>query len=200
MSQAAFDHAFEAVKALHKAAGLDRFVAFPEDARRADVIPYHIPAAERMVADAGKFIDAKYADATQSLIALHADIEWRVTYRDTHLEEDYRNRFACYKLIGTGSPFETTQMGGYLLYTTANLDYPWHHHPAEELYLILGGEAEFQAEGARAQTLRPGDTVQHASNQPHRMTTFESPVLCWVLWRPPHMDVTPVLTEREVRT
>ena len=44
-------------------------------------------------------------------------------------------------------------------------------------------------------TLKPGDTVFHAENQPHNMQTREKGVLAWVQWRG-EMSVAPVLTDR----
>lgn len=198
LNRPALDAAFAAARDLHQHPDLIEFAEFPQDITNLPVQPHHIPAADRMMAETC-FDTGPFADQARALMTPWKEVVWRETYRGTHLYEDYLQRFACYKLIGQNAPFVSQQMGGFLLYATANLDYPWHHHPAEELYLILGGAAEFQAEGEAERTLRPGDTIFHTANQPHRMTTFDQPVLCWVVWRPPHMDVKPVLTERKVR-
>ena len=73
------------------------------------------------------------------------------------------------------------------------LFYPWHHHPAEELYVIIAGEAVFEAAGRPPRRLGPGYTAFHASNQPHAMTTEDKPVLAYVLWRG-DLKTPPILT------
>lgn len=62
------------------------------------------------------------------------------------------------------------------------------------MYLTLAGEAEFMREGASNKKLRPGDTSQHASNQPHAMETHAHPVMAYVVWRN-GFETPPVLTE-----
>ena len=79
-------------------------------------------------------------------------------------------------------------MRSFVVYAPTGLYYPWHHHPAEELYLVLAGEAEFSIHGQTPKTLRPGDTTYHASMKPHAMTTHDHPVMAYVLWRSNLMD------------
>ena len=50
-----------------------------------------------------------------------------------------------------------------MLYAERGLFYPWHHHPAEELYVIIAGHAKFEAAGKKTRQLGPGDTIFHAS-------------------------------------
>ena len=74
--------------------------------------------------------------------------------------------------------------------------YPWHQHPAEEMYSVISGEAEFMRHGRENRVLREGQSCEHHSNQPHAMQTSGKPVLAWVVWRN-HFDVAPVLTPQD---
>ena len=51
------------------------------------------------------------------------------------------------------------------------------------MYLVIAGEAEFAIEGEASKTLRPGDTIYHRSNVPHALTTYDHPIMAYVLWR-----------------
>ncbi len=88
-------------------------------------------------------------------------------------------------------------MGAWVVYMPARLWYSWHHHPGEEMYLILAGQAEFLRKGHAPETLCEGDTVQHESNQPHAAETHDSPLMAYVVWRN-GFRTKPVLTPPEM--
>ena len=114
-------------------------------------------------------------------IADYAD--WRQTYTEEKVGADFLNRYGYFELVGPGGHFHSDTVRAYIAYWGDGLYYPWHLHEAEELYCIIAGHALFEAEGLPPQVLGPGDIRVHASNQPHAMTTTDSPVLALVLWR-----------------
>ena len=73
------------------------------------------------------------------------------------------------------------------------LYYPWHQHPAEEMYLCLAGEAVFIKQGSEDVTLQQGGIALHQSNQPHALEIQKHPVLCYVVWRN-ELNTSPILT------
>ena len=168
------------------------FVAFPDTLTEQPVTPYHTPAADLFYNEPNLFTD-RFAGFRDALIAAGPLAQWRETYKGTPIGADFLNRFACYEFIGHDAPFGTDRMRGFMVYQPPGLHYPWHHHPAEEMYVVLAGEAEFAIEGEGVQTLRAGACVYHRSNVPHALTTHEYPILAYVLWRN-HFDVKPVLT------
>ncbi|MBS9717707.1 dimethylsulfonioproprionate lyase family protein [Pseudohalocynthiibacter aestuariivivens] len=173
------------------------FCPFPNNVKWRELEPFYVPAAKTMVTDTG-FSTDKYTSLRDALIVLWDKANWRKTYRGTNIGDDFLNRFGCYELVGYEGHFECREMSSFLVYSDAGLHYPWHHHPAEEMYMIIAGEALFEAEGKPSRVLGSGDTAFHASNQPHAMTTQDSPVLAYVIWRGEGMDTGPVLTERPV--
>jgi mannose-6-phosphate isomerase-like protein (cupin superfamily) len=140
----------------------------------------------------GDTFDATLRDA---LIGVWDQAHWRETYRDTNIGEDFLTRFGCYELAGWEGHFTCQPMRSFLVYSEAGLYYPWHHHPSEEMYVIVAGSALFEAKGREPRVLGPGDAAFHASNQPHAMTTSDKPVLAYVVWRGPDMNIAPVLTD-----
>ena len=185
---------FEEARAVHAGhPDVAAFCEFPSDVSASTVEPHRIGAAELLEAETELGGDA-HAAFRDAFVACSPLAPWRETYRGTNIGEDFLSRFGCYELIGFDGAFSCTTMRSFVVYAPAGLHYPWHHHPAEELYLVLGGEAEFHLEGEPSRTLRAGDTAFHPSNRPHAMTTHEHPVMAYVLWRS-DLNIAPVLTE-----
>lgn len=197
MTDQAFEALLEQARAAHETqACLTEFCPFPGDLHEQAVEPFHIPAADFLNRETGLYSDAlpEFRDA---FVTAGSVAHWRETYRQANIEQYFLDRFGCYALIGKGGPWVSARMSSYMVYMPPNLYYPWHHHPAEELYLVVAGEAEFMREGADPETLRPGDHSFHASNQPHAMQTRDHPVMAYVVWRN-NLETLPVLTERDV--
>jgi mannose-6-phosphate isomerase-like protein (cupin superfamily) len=189
----AFERCLTELRALHAACpAIARFAPLPDSLAEQPVTPHDIPAARLMEADEGLFSDG-FEAMRDAFIAASPHAQWRETYKGTRMGPDFMNRFACYCLIGGGGPYVSDSLGAYVVYMPPGLFYPYHHHPAEELYFILAGEAEFLMEGAPSKTLRPGDHVLHPSNRPHATCTHAHPFMALVLWRG-NMSVKPVLT------
>jgi mannose-6-phosphate isomerase-like protein (cupin superfamily) len=128
--------------------------------------------------------------ATEVTVSLHEAVrgiadyaDWQQTYSEEEVGADFLNRYGWFELVGPGGHYLSDEVRAYIAYWGENLYYPWHLHEAEELYYIIAGQALFEAEGLPPQVLGPGDIRIHASNQPHAMTTTDSPVLALVLWR-----------------
>lgn len=198
MTDPAFLHLVDLLRDLHRShAGLGDFVPFAHDLRATGFKPFHIPASDLLQAETRLSSPDDLAPLRDAFVAAAPLARWRETYKDTDIGDDFLNRFGCYCLIGPDAPFVSDQMGGWVVYMPPHLDYTWHHHPAEEMYVVLAGEAEFRREGEAPETLRAGDTSFHASNQPHAMTTHDHPVMCYVTWRN-NLHTPPVLSPRAV--
>ena len=197
MTSPAFDALLEQARAAHRdTADIARFCPFPTDLRSSSFTAFHIKSADLMAAD--PVMNAPDAHPlARAFIAAGPQAQWRETYKNTMIGDDFMDRFACYCLIGQGGPWISDQMAGFVVYMPPGLHYTWHHHPAEELYYVLAGQAEFLREGADSKVLHTGDSSFHASNQPHAMETHDHPVMAYVIWRN-HLGTPPVLTERTV--
>lgn len=175
---------------------LAKFCAFPQDLTDTPVSPYSIPAARLMEHD-NILQGAEISRFAKASIAAGPVVHWRETYKDTDIGQEFLGRFGCYCLIGPNGAYHSKQMLAFVVYMPPGLYYPWHHHPAEEMYLVLAGEAEFRREGEAPQTLGVGQTSFHASDQPHAMETHDQPILAYVIWRN-NFGIKPVLTDRKV--
>lgn len=188
----------EARKAHATQPELQAFCDFPEVIREQNVTAKHDPLSDRMKNDPGLVSD-RFAGFRDALIAAGPLAQWRETYRDTPIGDVLHTHFGTYEFLGRDAPFGTDQMRGFMVYQTPGYHYPMHHHPAEEIYLVLAGEAEFHVEGRDSSILRAGDTAFHETNQPHALTTHDTPVLAYVLWRG-DLNTKPVFTHPETLT
>ena len=119
---------------------------------------------------------------------------WRNTFAHTGIGEHFLSRFGCYTIIGEGGPFSSDKVWVWMVYMPPDLYYPWHHHPGEEMYMVVSGQAIFKRQGLPDETLSEGASLFHNSNQPHAMQTMADPILCLVVWRN-GLGIKPVLTE-----
>jgi len=183
VTRPAFEAAFDAARRIHTSHfDLACFVDWDPAATWAGISPFHMPSAQNVPSDRS-LAEAPGLPERDAFIAPAPFASWRQSYSDEQIGSGFNERFGSYQLIGPEGHFHSASLSTFVLYAAANLWYPWHDHPAEELYLILAGEAEFFAAGRASRTLRPGDTAIHLSCQPHAMQTHDSPVLAYVLWR-----------------
>ena len=198
MTHKTFKDLLAQVRAVHAAhQGLQDFCDFPNDLQPQPMTPFHAPCADHMAQET-RFATSDYAALRDAFVRAGPHARWRETYKDTDIGDDFMKRFGCYCLIGPGGAYSSAKIAAYVVTMPADLHYTWHHHPAEELYFVVAGQATFFREGMPEATLGPGQTSFHASNQPHAMETRDHPVMAMVLWRN-GFDTPPQLTERPVK-
>ena len=194
MTRAVWNRLLDAVRdAYVQHPGLTGFAPFPDDITEQPVEPF-LPACADWFRKETALIGNEYRELRDALLAAASLAKWRETYKNTDIGSDFMDRVGCYSIIGTGGAFMSEKLWAWVVYMPSGLYYPWHHHPGEEMYMVLDGSAEFLTDGAAPRTLGPGEISQHASNQPHAMQTFDAPVLALVAWRN-GFDTPPVLTK-----
>lgn len=182
----------DAVRATYDAhPALPAFAPFPADLSPQDIQPVQRRACNLMRTDPS--LTSTDFDELQAAIHMAAPaMLWRETYKGNSPETRFMDRWGCFSIVGEGGPFASAALRIFVVYMPARLFYPWHSHPAEELYVVLAGQATFRRRGHADETLREGQTMYHATNEVHAIETFESPVLCLVVWRN-HLNTPPVL-------
>jgi len=174
-------------------AAMTDFAPFPDDVARQTVTPYHSKCCDGFCQDQA-LVSQNYPALQQALRAASDAVHWRETYKETDIGDDFMDRFACYCIIGENAPFMSAAIRLFMVYMPSHFYYPWHHHPAEEMYMVVSGNGVFKRKGQPDERLGEGDTSFHASNQPHALETLEDPVLCLVAWRA-DFETPPVMTK-----
>ncbi|WP_170346256.1 dimethylsulfonioproprionate lyase family protein [Ruegeria atlantica] len=176
------DDVLEAARQLHQAhPDLAAFASWPDDLTPTGLQPAHMPATD-LVGDFGLDGVAPTHDLVAAIKASAHLAQWKHTYTAEEVGADFLNRYGYYELFGPTGHFHSTQLRGYVGYWGAGLDYDWHSHQAEELYLTLAGGAVFRSDEDET-FVGPNQTRQHKSWQSHAMTTTDQPILTFVLWR-----------------
>ena len=169
------------------------FCGFPADVTAQEIEPFHVPPLKALQRQGG-LDNSIFPELRDALIEVSPKMMWRETYKGTDIDPDFMERFGCYEIIGRDAPFASKKMRSFLVYQPPHLHYPWHHHPADELYMVISGEAEFHLKGQGSETLKTGQTSFHPSNTPHALTSHDHPVMAYVVWRD-DFDVGPVWSE-----
>ncbi len=196
MSTGVWHKALANLKRLHQnTAALQTFAPFPDDLIETEYTPLDHAVYPRFWQE--DFSASPEAPFIDTLKTAGGAAHWRQTYKDTDIGGDFMARFGCYCLIGPEAPWTSASMFAFLVYMPAHLWYPWHHHPAEELYFVLGGAGTFLRHGEPAERLGAGGASFHASNQPHALETTDDPVLALVYWRN-HFETPPVLSPEDM--
>lgn len=188
-----YDQLLKATRAAYRAhEGLTAFAPFPDDIAPQPFTPNHRAAADLFLADTalppGPF-PALHAAIRNAAPAMH----WRETYRAGSADTAFMERWGCYSIVGNDAPFGSARIRLFIVYMPPGLFYPWHSHPAEEIYLVLAGSAVFKSAGNHPAMLSEGQTAFHTSDQPHAIETGGTPMLSLVAWRN-HLDIRPTLT------
>lgn len=129
------------------------------------------------------------------LIAAAPHLEWRRSYSADEVGQDFLDRYGYVELFGPRGAYRSTQLRGYIAFWDAGLDYGWHAHQAEEIYLALHGKPLFQSKAQPQTRLNPGQTRHHAPWEEHGMRTLETPFFCYALWRGDGLAAPPRLTQ-----
>ena len=142
-----------------------------------------LPAAERLP-ELHAFADAG-CETLLALFARHASqLFWEQSYRreDGLVGDDMLAGYGFSEVIGKRGPFVSTRVRSGIGIWGPQIDYPIHRHEAEEIYVVMSGEAEFTVGGETA-TRKSGDVVHVTSMTPHGFSTHEQSLAVFYLWR-----------------
>ena len=147
-----------------------------------------------------ELVSSHFSSLRDRLVGAAPIMHWPEIYKESAIQIDgvscdFMEHLGVYTIIGDTGPFQSQNMSVYLVYMPAGLTYPWHYHPAEELYFIISGEAVFRRDGHEDIEASEGMHIIHETNQPHEMQTYDKPMLSLAIWRN-HLDVVPPLIAR----
>lgn len=109
---------------------------------------------------------------------------WSEFYEEAHWSKSFVSRFATGECIGPTGRFRSDSIILGLFILGPDTHYPAHAHAAEEFYIVVAGEAEFQT-GATSDFIAKcqGDIVLHGSNVSHAIRTSSRPMFAIYGWR-----------------
>jgi len=132
--------------------------------------------------------DAAHENEISELMSLASSAFGLVRWTEFYAEDDWSRHFLpCFangEGIGPDGRLRDNKIILGLFLLGPNTVYPSHAHPAEEFYLVLSGDPEFQV-GAKKPylTQKPGSVVLHHSNVSHSIRTSDHPFFGIFGWR-----------------
>jgi hypothetical protein len=118
------------------------------------------------------------------VLSRHRDsFRWGQTYTTADFSQDFIENYGWMELFGTRGHFDNQAVAGGFLILGPRVEYPDHHHVAEELYVPLAGSAEWRKGDGAFQPRASGEVIHHPSRANHAMRTAAEPLLALYLWR-----------------
>ena len=148
-----------------------------------DLIPRQSPVVEAAPVDVS--LSNFLKDGRSDLISLLLQCSDLLTWREAgfgKLPEEFSKRIFASEIIGPKGIIDNPSMRVGLLFQLDHVAYPKHWHSAEELYLVLLGEAHWSVDDGSPEVRSSENFVHHKSNQPHSMKTIEEPLLAMWGW------------------
>jgi mannose-6-phosphate isomerase-like protein (cupin superfamily) len=112
-------------------------------------------------------------------------LRWEQSYRkqDGLVPDAMLDGYGFAEIIGLHGPFVSDRIRAGIAVWGPHIDYPRHHHQAEEVYILLSGSAEFSIEGDAPQIYNGGDVVHVESNRWHGLRSCDKNLVVYYLWR-----------------
>ena len=189
----------ELISLYSKLTFLSEFAPLPDEWIKQQVVPTQRDVSFSLQSDTEQ-MSSNFSSLRDALVGAAPIMHWPEIYKESDIQIDgvscdFMEHLGVYTIIGDTGPFQSQNMSVYLVYMPAGLTYPWHYHPAEELYFIISGEAVFRRDGHEDLVASKGMHIIHETNQPHEMQTYDKPMLSLAIWRN-HLDVVPTLIAR----
>jgi hypothetical protein len=108
-------------------------------------------------------------------------LPWRYSYAPRADAPGLEDNMAWAEIVGPEAPVHNDRVGFGLTFIGPHAGYLPHWHPAVELYNVVFGTADWEAEEPRAPRLA-GAFILHRSKVPHAMYTDAEPMLAIYSW------------------
>ena len=108
-------------------------------------------------------------------------LHWR--QNPSYAGAEFLDGYAYCELLGPSGHWVHPRLALGLLLLGPEVTYPEHAHPAEEIYAVIAGRAQWRQADDVWRLRIPGEIVHHASMEPHAMRTTDEPLLAAYLWQ-----------------
>ena len=113
----------------------------------------------------------------------HGLLQWSATgILDELIPTAVSDMFAVVPLIGAGAPVESDTVRAGLFMQLSGSVYPPHAHSAEETYIMLAGQADWQLNLGDWHRHGPGEMIHHPSEAPHATRAGALPIIAAWRW------------------
>jgi len=152
--------------------------------------PGRLPGCRHYAAAMAEARRGPLAPIAEAFDALEPAMRWvQSTHYRATLGDDYMANYAYTQLAGTKDALAVhDRIAAGLFIIGPGWHYPDHHHEAEEIYVPLCGDTLWSQGGAASAPREPGAIVHNPPWQRHEMTTRQTSLFAFYLWRGPVGD------------
>jgi hypothetical protein len=141
--------------------------------------PENIPVVRHLQSIATGSRESLLSMLTQQAHGLH----WGRTYGLADFGEHFLQNYGWMELFGSRGHFASSDMAGGFLVLGPGVDYPDHHHTAEEIYVPLTEGSLWSKDRGAFAIRNAGEVIHHPSGINHAMKTADRPLVALYLWR-----------------
>lgn len=119
------------------------------------------------------------------MAANRTSLHWEQAYtrEDAAVGDNMLANYGYAEIIGKQGPFVSNKVRAGIAVYGPWIDYPFHRHQAEEIYVVLAGSAQFRIAGAEPVTRRAGEVIYHGPMVSHGLHTRETPLIIFYVWQ-----------------
>lgn len=154
----------------------------PQDMALRDIEENTLPCLH-LIDDTVITADERAHDLIEYLIEIKDKLRWGQTYTAADFGQHYVDNYGWMELFGTRGHLISPEMSGGFLLLGPGLHYREHRHEAEEIYVVLSGDATWQRDGGEFVQHPVGTVIHHISNTLHSTKAIDKPMLALYLWR-----------------
>ena len=120
----------------------------------------------------------------QAFAAAHPSCRWRqnANYIADPALAGFCAGYGYTEVIGDQAFVASAAVRAGFMLLAPETTYPSHHHPAEEVYHVLSGTAEWQRGSEPWHARPPGSAIHHPPHMPHATRTLAEPLLVLYCW------------------
>ncbi|MDW5313310.1 dimethylsulfonioproprionate lyase family protein [Rhizobium sp. PL01] len=157
-----------------------RFIAgFDLDLPSRQLAAADIPVIERLHS-----IETGRGDVLlESLLRYAPDLHWARTYTSADFGNHFLQNYGWVEMFGSRGHFVSDEMAGGFLVLGSGIDYPDHHHAAEEIYIPLTDGSLWSKDRGAFTGRNAGEVIHHPSGVNHAMKTKDRLLVALYLWR-----------------
>ncbi|WP_422367390.1 dimethylsulfonioproprionate lyase family protein [Pelagibius sp.] len=122
-------------------------------------------------------------DLNESCRQVIANARWVNKYEPNAEHADLFENFAFCDFVGPDSSQVSHDVTLGFVLLGPDTSYPFHEHPARELYYVASGKAGWATDFEDFTLREPGTFLLHLESQPHAMRTYGEPLLAVSAWR-----------------
>ena len=160
----------------------DYLEQLPQDMALRTVDENRLPCLHH-IDDAVSTTDERARDLVDYLVEIKDQLRWGQTYTAADFGQHYVDNYGWMELFGTRGHLDSPEMSGGFLLLGPGLHYREHRHEAEEIYVVLSGDATWQRDGGEFVQHTVGTVIHHSSNTLHSTKARDLPMLALYLWR-----------------